>query len=298
MVVDPKGPFADAFRVLRANVDLVNLDLGARLIMVTSAMPDGERPIVSANLAVAFARAGRHVILADLDLRKPSLARIFGLRAEPGITDVVLGSVPRSRGLAEVAFGSLATNGTEPSGNGFAAPVGRLEVLVAGHALPDGSEFVGTPGLAEFLVELGQQADLVVLNAPPMLSSGDAIALGAQAEALIVVVSHEVRRQALYELRRVLEASPAAKLGVVVTGVEDLPQHRHRRTPAATRSRRGPVATKVEWKRVAEAAASASRTSRRVAGAAASASRTSRRVVGAAAAGSVRTASRLGKPRR
>jgi Mrp family chromosome partitioning ATPase/capsular polysaccharide biosynthesis protein len=284
MVVDPTGPFADALRVLRANVDLVNVDLGARLIMVTSAMPDGERPIVSANLAVAFARAGRHVILVDLDLRKPSLARIFGLRAEPGVTDVVLGSVPRSRALAKVAFGSVATNGTEPSGNGFAAAVGRLEVLVAGHAPPDGSEFVGTHGLAEFLVGLSQQADLVVLDAPPMLSSGDAIALGAQAEALIAVVSHEVPRQALYELRRVLEASPAAKLGVVVTGVEDLPTHRHRRPPAAARSRQGLVATRVEWKRVAEAAASASRASRRVAG--------------AAAAGSVRTASRLGKLRR
>ena len=284
MVVDPKGPVADAFRVLRANVDLINVDLGARLIMVTSAMPDGERPIVSANLAVAFARAGRHVILVDLDLRKPSLARIFGLRAEPGVTDVVLGSALRSRALAEVAFGSVATNGTEPSGNGFAAAVGRLEVLVAGHAPPDGSEFVGTHGLAEFLVGLSQQADLVVLDAPPMLSSGDAIALGAQAEALIVVVNHEVRRQALYELRRVLEASPAAKLGVVVTGVEDPPPHRRRRSPAAARSRRGLVATRVDWKRAAEAAASASRTSRRVAG--------------AAAAGSVRTASRLGKPRR
>ena len=284
MVVDPKGPVADAFRVLRANVDLVNVDLGARLIMVTSAMADGERPIVSANLAVAFARAGRHVILVDLDLRKPSLARIFFLRAEPGVTDVVLGSALRSRALAEVAFGSVATNGTEPSGNGFAAAVGRLEVLVAGHAPPDGSEFVGTHRLAEFLVGLGQEADIVVLDAPPMLSSGDAIALGAQAEALIVVVNQEVRRQALYELRRVLEASPAAKLGVVVTGVEDPPPHRRRRSPAAARSRRGLVATRVDWKRAAEAAASASRTSRRVAG--------------AAAAGSVRTASRLGKPRR
>jgi polysaccharide biosynthesis transport protein len=283
MVVDPQGPFADALRVLRANVDLVNVDRGARLIMVTSAMPDGERPIVSANLAVAFARAGRHVILVDLDLRKPSLARIFGLRPEPGVTDVVLGSARRSRALAEVAFGSVATNGTGPSGNGFAASAGKLEVLVAGHAPPDGSEFVGTHGLAEFLVGLGQEADLVVLDAPPMLSSGDAIALGVQAEALIVVVRHEVRRQALYELRRVLEASPAAKLGVVVTGVEELQPHRH--SPAvAARSRRGLGATKVEWKRVA--------------GAAASASRAGRRVAGAAVAGSVRTASRLGKPRR
>jgi Mrp family chromosome partitioning ATPase/capsular polysaccharide biosynthesis protein len=298
MVVDPQGSLADAIRVLRANVDLVNLERGARLIMVTSAMPYGEQSIVSANLAVAFARAGRHVILVELDLRKPSLARIFGLRPQPGVSDVLLGTARRSRALAEVALGSGATNGTgPPSGNGLAASAGKLEVLVAGQAPPEGREFIGSRGLQEFLVGLGQRADLVVLDAPPMLSNGDAIALGAQAEALIVLVGHEVRKQTLAELRRVLDASPAAKLGVVITGVEALQPHR-RRPHVTARGRLGLVATRMEWKHVARAAASTSRVGKRAAAAAASASRTGKRVAGAAATGSVRSVSRLGKPRR
>jgi polysaccharide biosynthesis transport protein len=263
IVVDPQRPLAEAFRVLRTNVDLVNVDRGARLIMVTSAMPDGERPFVSANLAVAFARAGRHVILVDLDLRNPSLARIFGLRPEPGVTDVALGTARRSRALAELALGSVATNGTGPSGNGFTASAGKLEVLVAGHEPPAGSEFVATHGFAELLVGLRRQADLVVLDAPPMLSNGDAIALGALTEALIVVVRrNEVRRQTLDELRRVLDLSPAAKLGVVVTGMEELSPQRHDPV-AAARIRRRLVATRAEWKRVAGAAGSASRLGKR-----------------------------------
>jgi Mrp family chromosome partitioning ATPase len=231
--------------------------------MVTSAMPDGERPFVSANLAVAFARAGRHVILVDLDLRNPSLARIFGLRPEPGVTDVALGTARRSRALAELALGSVATNGTGPSGSGFTASAGKLEVLVAGHEPPAGSEFVATHGLAELLVGLRRQADLVVLDAPPMLSNGDAIALGALTEALIVVVRrNEVRRQTLDELRRVLDVSPAAKLGVVVTGMEEL-SPRQDDPIAAARIRRRLVETRAEWKRVAGAAASASRLGKR-----------------------------------
>ncbi len=259
MVIDPEGPLTDAFRVLRTNVDLVNADRGARMIMVTSAMPDGERPIVSANLAVAFARAGRHVILVDLDLRNPSLARIFGLRPEPGVTDVALGAARRSRALAELPLGSVATNGTGPSGNGFSESAAKLEVLVAGHALPEGSEFVVTHGLAELLVGLRRRADLVVLDAPPILSNGDAIALAAQTEALIVVVRrNEIRRQALDELRRVLDVSPAAKLGVVVTGVDEVPPRRHV-TFADLRTGRGLVAARAEWKRAARAAASVAR---------------------------------------
>jgi capsular exopolysaccharide synthesis family protein len=263
IVVHPQAPLADAYRVLRTNVDLVNVDRGARLIMVTSAEPDDERPIVSANLAIAFARAGRHVILADLDLRNPSLARLFGVRPEPGVTDVALGTARRSRALAELPVGPVATNGGGPNGNG-ATPTARLEVLVAGHPPPEGSEFVSTHGFAELLIGLRQRADLVVLDAPPMLSSGDAIALGTQAEGLIVVVRRNtVRRQTLDELRRVLAVSPAAKLGVVVTGVDELPSQRHHRPLAAARSMREVVATRVEWKRGAGAAASAARLGKR-----------------------------------
>ena len=257
------GPLADAFRVLRTNVDLVNVDRGARLIMVTSAVPEDERPVVSANLAIAFARAGRHVILADLDLRNPSLARMFGLRPEPGVTEVALGIARRSRALAEFPVAPVATNGDGPTGNG-GAPAAKLEVLVAGHAPPEGSELVSTHGFADLLVGLRQRADLVVLDAPPMLSSGDAIALGAQAEALIVVVRrNEVRRQTLDELRRVLDVSPAAKLGVVVTGVDELAPQSHHRPLAAARNVREVVAARVEWKRAAGAATSTARRGKR-----------------------------------
>jgi polysaccharide biosynthesis transport protein len=259
----PQGPLADAFRVLRTNVDLVNVDRGARLIMVTSAMPDDERPVVSANLAIAFARAGRHVILADLDLRNPSLARIFGLRAEPGVTEVALGIARRSGALAAFPIAPVATNGDGPNGNG-AASASKLEVLVAGHAPPEGIELVSTHGFAELLVGLRQRADIVILDAPPMLSSGDAIALGTQAEALIVVVRrNEVRRQTLDELRRVLDVSPAAKLGVAITGMDELPPQRHHRRPlAVARNVREVIATRV-GKHAAEAPAPAARPGKR-----------------------------------
>jgi polysaccharide biosynthesis transport protein len=264
IVVNPQGPLADAFRVLRTNVDLVNVDRGARLIMVTSAMPDDERPVVSANLAIAFARAGRHVVLADVDLGNPSLARIFGLPPEPGVTDIALGHTRGSRALAELPVGPMTTNGAGPNGNDGAPSAAKLEVLVAGHRPPEGSEFVATYGFAELLARLRQRADLVVLDAPPMLSSGDAIALGAQVEGLIVVVRrNEVRRQTLDELRRVLEVSPAAKLGVVVIGVDAPPPQRQRRTHPTARSVRHVAATRVDWKRATGAAESAARIGKR-----------------------------------
>ena len=73
MLTDPLSPAAEPFRILAANLDFVNLERNARTIMFTSATHGEGKSTTVANLAVALARGGRRVILADLDVRKPSL---------------------------------------------------------------------------------------------------------------------------------------------------------------------------------------------------------------------------------
>src|SRR5262249_33966524 len=94
MIARPATPEAEAFRLLRANIELANLDLHARTIMVTSASQQEGKTTTIANLAVALASAGRRVALVDLDLRDPGLGRIFGLQMRAGVTQVALGDVP------------------------------------------------------------------------------------------------------------------------------------------------------------------------------------------------------------
>ncbi len=95
---------------------------------------------------------------------------------------------------------------------------GILEVLTSGSVPPDAGEFVGTRALAAILDELRSRADIVLVDAPPMLQLGDAMTLSATVDGLIVVTRlGVVRRPMLSELRRVLDACPAEKLGYVVT---------------------------------------------------------------------------------
>ena len=79
MLADPAGIHAEAFRMLRTNLEFANLERGARTIMVTSAVETEGKSTTIANLAVALARAGKRVALVDLDLRRPFLARLFAL---------------------------------------------------------------------------------------------------------------------------------------------------------------------------------------------------------------------------
>jgi capsular exopolysaccharide synthesis family protein len=202
MLADPNGFEAEAFRVLRTNLDFFNMEHGARTIMLTSAVEQEGKSTTVANLAVALSRAGHRVVLVDLDLRRPTLDRFFQFEGRPGVTDVALG---RAR-LAPA---------DPPSDEG------SLEVLTTGPLPTDTGEFVSGAPLTRILDELRGRADIVLIDSPPLLAVGDAITLSAKVDAVIVLTRlGVVRRKTLDELRRVLGNCSAAKLGFVVTGAE------------------------------------------------------------------------------
>lgn len=203
MLAAPHSMDAEAYRVLRTNFEFFNMEHGARIVMVTSATQGEGKSTTVANLAVALSRAGQRVVLVDLDLRRPTLDRFFGLEDAVGLTDLVRGEARLTPVEAEPANG------------------GRLEVLTSGPLPKDTGEFVGSPALSRVLNELRERADIVLLDSPPLLAVGDAMALSAKVDGIVVLARlNLVRRGMLDELRRVLGNIPAAKLGFVVTAAE------------------------------------------------------------------------------
>jgi polysaccharide biosynthesis transport protein len=214
---------AEAFRMLRTNIEFVNLERGARTIMITSALKGEGKTTTTGNLAVAFARAGRRVIALDLDLRKPMLHEHFQLEREPGLTDVALGHVPFEEAITRVALTTFSrdTKGTDAASNGNRAADGSLEVLPTGLIPPDPGEFVNTHALTDLLRDLRERADVVVIDTPPLLSVGDGMVVSGHVDALIVVTRLSlIRRPSIGELRRVLDSCPASKLGFVLTAAD------------------------------------------------------------------------------
>ena len=91
MLDEPNSADAELYRMLRTSLEVTALQGGCRSIMITSALAQEGKSTTAANLAIALARTGRHVMLVDLDLRRPSLDRFFALRGRPGMTDLVFG---------------------------------------------------------------------------------------------------------------------------------------------------------------------------------------------------------------
>jgi Mrp family chromosome partitioning ATPase len=229
MLEDPASAQAEAFRMLRANLDFMTLERDARTIIVTSALEQEGKSTTVANLAVAFARAGKRVVLVDLDLRRPVLARFFELDG-PGLTQVAVGHVPLEAALTGIAITdlpaprrrlSLRRRGNQ-NGKVTRELRGQLEVLPSGPIPPDPGEFVSSAALGNVLGALRERADVVLVDAPAALLVGDVVALSSLADGILVVARPTaLRRKTLAEFSRLLSLVRTPALGFVATGEDD-----------------------------------------------------------------------------
>jgi receptor protein-tyrosine kinase len=218
MLAEPHGFVAEAYRMLRTNLDFMNLELAARSIVFTSAVEGEGKSTTVVNLGASLALTGRRVVVVDLDLRRPFLHHFFNIENQPGLTQVALGHVTLEQAIVSVALTESTGPPTEQNGN-HGAVTGALEVLVAGPVPPDPGEFVGSRSLERILGELSDRADLILIDSPPLLHVGDAMILSSRADALVLVTRLAVlRRQMIRELQRLLATCPARKLGFVLNG--------------------------------------------------------------------------------
>ena len=239
---DPGGPDADAFHTLRTNLELANSAVAARTIMVTSLQAGEGKSAAAANLAVAFARAGRHVVLVDLDLRKSSLTRLFGLDNRYGVTSVAPDGDEIAEALVPIRLEDLDERNTADTSNSGPGGLGALlEVVGSGPRPAHPTEFLSSNALAAVLADLKRRADIVLVDVPPLLEAPDAAALSARLDGLLLVVSsRRARRPTLADARRIIEPWPLAKLGFAIIESVDArpyvrPLHRAQRQFARRR---------------------------------------------------------------
>ncbi len=178
MLDDEGGLQTEAYRKLRINLDFANLSIKARTIMVTSASEQEGKSTTVGNLAVALARAGRRVVLVDLDLRKPYLDHFFDLTGRPGMTDVALGNVTLDQALWSIPV---------PGSDG-GPQAGSLHVLPSGPMPPNPADLIESSVVSEVLLDLAERADVVLLDSAPLLPVSDGVVLSNKVDAMLIVV--------------------------------------------------------------------------------------------------------------
>jgi non-specific protein-tyrosine kinase len=243
MLDEPWGVGAQSFRMLAATLDVAVAKSGIKTVMVTSAVPREGKTTTVANLAIALARHGRSVALLDFDFHAPKLHEMFGVDARHGASNLLFGrtldhvdpsTLPRNVVSAvdsDDAWSEVDVSGPSPSEReGDPASAGEskfdggrvtLKLLCAGPLRADIADAAPAEGMMNIIRDVRERVDVVLIDTPPILVSGAAVALAAEVEGIVVVSRLNVlRTRALDELRRVLESCPGTKLGFVVTGAD------------------------------------------------------------------------------
>ncbi len=195
----PRSPIAEAYRLLRTNFQFAAVDRPLRRIVVTSPGPGDGKSTTAANLAVVFAQGGKSVILVDADLRRPQQHRIFQRTASYGL----------STALVDAA--TPVTSFLQPT------DVPGLRLLTSGPIPPNPAELLGSQRMAQLLQVLSQEAEMVILDSPPVLSVADAAILANAADGVVLVAdAGRTRREMARRAKESLERAGANLLGMVL----------------------------------------------------------------------------------
>lgn len=202
-ITNPRSPASEAYRTLRTNLSFYSLDEPLQTLVVTSPAPDEGKSTTVANLAVTIAQGGRHTILVDCDLRRPSLHEHFGLRNDQGLTTAVLDETTQ-----------LHLQDTT---------VENLSLLSSGPKPPNPADLLGSRHFDRVLDQLKEQADMVLLDAPPVLGVTDAAVLGAKTDGVLLVVrAGKTRRDHAERARDLLERARVRIVGVTLTNAPQI----------------------------------------------------------------------------
>jgi capsular exopolysaccharide synthesis family protein len=193
--VTPPGAKAasdEAFRVLRSNLLVAISDLANPVVLITSANAGEGKTTCCAGLAASLASIGQRIVVVDLDLRSPGLHRHFGAHNEVGVTSFLLGNAPLSECLQYIE---------PPEGSEVKRP---LYLLATGPMAVNPTELLTAERTRRLLGALSAQADVVLIDSPPVLPVADTLEIGRMAAGAVLVV--EARRTEIGPAQRAKDA--------------------------------------------------------------------------------------------
>ena len=173
LIIDPAKPKdapSEEFRSLRTRLNHLQTMQPLHTLVISSASPGEGKSFTACNLALSQAQlAGKRVLLADFDFRRPSIERVFGLPEGPGVTDYLLGNAA----LSEVFVRIADTN---------------LYILRAGSSVSNPLELLNLRTCRSLVEALRDHFDWVILDSPPLLFAADGNLLATMCDGAILVV--------------------------------------------------------------------------------------------------------------
>ncbi len=207
-IMDPGLKFRveEAYKSIRTNIMLSVMKKGCKTIVITSSVAGEGKTTTTTNLAISISQADQRVLLIDGDLRKPKVHHYFSIPNAPGLTNY-LGASVNSRTAQKVDLFSII-HPTEYK---------NLSVIASGSIPPNPAEILGSEPMADFLKEVAEHFDYIIIDTPPINVVSDALPVIRESDGVVVVVrSNAATHPELQKALDSLKFIDAKILGFVV----------------------------------------------------------------------------------
>lgn len=210
--MDPSLKFRveEAYKSVRTNIMFSVMKKGCKTIVISSSTPNEGKTTTTINIAIALSQADQKVLLIDGDLRKPKIHHYFSVPNSPGLTNYL---------------GSKVGSGTDKKTDLFslihATEFENLSVLCSGSIPPNPAEILGSEPMAEFLEEIGEDFNYIIIDTPPINVVSDALPVIRESDGVVLVVrSNQSTHPEIQRAISALEFIDAKILGFVVNFAE------------------------------------------------------------------------------
>ncbi|NLH01947.1 MAG: CpsD/CapB family tyrosine-protein kinase [Clostridiales bacterium] len=197
----------EEYKTIRTNILLSIPSEGCKIIGITSAEPNEGKSLNCLNLAITFAQTEAKVLVIDCDLRIPNQARLMGMEAVPGLSNVLVGMNALDEIIRKTEFSNL-------------------DAVFAGDIPPNPSELLGSANMAGVMGELSARYDYIFVDLPPVNIVTDTMVMSKYLSGIVFVVRSGIsKRDSVSEALGRLEMAKANILGILLTGVTEKPRY-------------------------------------------------------------------------
>ena len=197
----------EIFRGMRTNIQFMMKE-NEKVILFTSSTSGEGKTFLAANLAVSFALLGKKVVLCGLDIRKPALGRLFGVKDRTaGVTQLLVKNQVTEQDLRT----TLCPSGVNEN----------LDLLLAGPTPPNPTELLARENLSEIMELLKQQYDYIILDTAPIGLVSDTLQIARYANVNCYVTRADYTPKAnLGLLNSLVDEKKMENCCVILNGVD------------------------------------------------------------------------------
>ncbi|MCM1107540.1 MAG: polysaccharide biosynthesis tyrosine autokinase [Clostridium sp.] len=197
----------ESFRTLRSNLRFV-MKAEDKVILCSSFIPGEGKTFVSSNLAMSQAVLGKKVLMVGMDIRKPRLARLFGLKSsDNGISSYLANGQDDENLLRQQIFP------TDVHPNLFVLPAGIIP--------PNPTELIARPLMDKTFARLRSMFDVIIVDTPPLGLVTDTFELGRLADVSVLVCRADFTpKESLSVVDEISRSGKLPNVNIVINGID------------------------------------------------------------------------------